>query len=66
MDKKKLKEIFDLIIEKYDDYEIKNDIFIDIQEIFDFDGNGRRVITSTRTIKIKDKVPIIECIKKEI
>ena len=66
MDKKKLKEIFDLIIEKYDDYEIKIDIFPDIQEVFDFGGNGERFTTYIRTIEIKDKVPIKEWVEKKI
>ena len=66
MDKKKLKEIFDLIIEKDDDYEINIDIFPNIQEICDCSGNGTRVITYTKTIEIKNKLPIIEYIKKEI
>lgn len=60
INKDDLKEIFNKILENYDSFDINISIVPEVEEMFNFNGNGKRFTTYRRTIQIKDKLPAVE------
>lgn len=66
MNKEQLREMFDIIIENYDKYNITFEMKPNIEEMINWDGTGIRFTKYERIIKIEDKIEHKEKIKKEI
>lgn len=64
--KEKLKEIFEKLLENYEEYEFCIRIYPEIDDVLNWDGEGTRATKYVREITITDKFPVTEHIKKEM